>query len=156
MASGFVLPKPGVTKEIIEVLALAHLSVNVNEVVSTIVIYMSASSNPTSSVYWRSLVNQSAIRFFILRALWDKDSYGYILSREIEELSWGFCTPTESTLYPALNDLEKKGLIHATTVTANSRQRKIYHITEQGKLAFRTAAKTWGEIIPAIRKSTTL
>lgn len=117
---------------------------------------MSAPANPTSPLYWRALVNQSAIRFFILRALWNKDSYGYILSKEIEELSWGFCTPTESTLYPALNDLEKRGLIHATKITANSRTRKVYRISEQGKLAFRTAAKTWGEIIPAIRKATTL
>ena len=117
---------------------------------------MSAPANPTSPAYWRSLINQSVIRFFILRALWDKDSYGYILSKEIEDLSWGFCTPTESTLYPALGDLEKQGLIHCTKTVANSRMRKIYHITETGKLAFRTAAKTWGEIIPPIRKSTTL
>ena len=117
---------------------------------------MSAPANPTAASYWRSLINQSAIRFFILRALWDKDSYGYILSEEIAELSWGFCTPTESTLYPALNDLERRGLIHSSKISANSRMRKVYHITETGRLAFRTAAKTWGEIIPAIRKSTTL
>lgn len=117
---------------------------------------MTPPANPTSPVYWRSLINQSAIRFFILRALWEKESYGYILSKEIEELSWGFCKPTESTLYPALNDLEKQGLIRSSKVTANSRLRKMYHITESGKLAFRTAAKTWGEIIPAVRQSTTL
>lgn len=117
---------------------------------------MSAPANPTSPVYWRSLINQSAVRFFILRALWDKDSYGFILSDEIRELSWDFCNPTESTLYPALNDMEKAGLIHGNKISANGRLRKVYHITETGKLAFRTAAKTWGEIIPAIRKSTTL
>ncbi|MEI6478117.1 MAG: PadR family transcriptional regulator [bacterium] len=117
---------------------------------------MSAPANPTSPQYWRSLINQSAIRFFILRALWDKDSYGYILSKQIEELSWGFCTPTESTLYPALNELEKRGLIRSAAINANSRTRKVYHITDSGKLAFRTAAKTWGEIIPALRQSTTL
>ena len=117
---------------------------------------MSAPANPTAPSYWRSLINQSAIRFFILRALWDKDSYGYILSKEIEELSWGFCAPTESTLYPALSDLERRGLIHGSKISANSRVRKMYHITETGRLAFRTAAKAWGEIIPAIRKSTTL
>jgi PadR family transcriptional regulator, regulatory protein PadR len=117
---------------------------------------MSAPSNHTSPVYWRALINQSAIRFFILRALWDKDSYGYVLSKEIEELSWGFCTPTESTLYPALNDLERQGLIHGTKISANSRIRKMYHITDTGKIAFRTAAKTWAEVIPAIRQSTTL
>jgi PadR family transcriptional regulator, regulatory protein PadR len=117
---------------------------------------MTSSATPTSPHYWHALINQSTIRFFILRALWDKDSYGYILSQEIEDLSWGFCHPTESTLYPALNDLEKKGLIHSTKTVANSRTRKVYHITEQGKLAFRTAAKTWGDVIPAIKRSTTL
>lgn len=117
---------------------------------------MSAPANPTSPLYWRSLINQSAIRFFILRALWDKDTYGYVLSKEIQELSWGFCAPTESTLYPALNDLEKRGLIHGSKTTTNSRTRKVYHITDSGRAAFRTAAKTWSEIIPAIRQSTTL
>lgn len=117
---------------------------------------MSAPSNPTAPSYWHSLINQSAVRFFILRALWEKDSYGYILAKEIEELSWGFCFPSESTLYPALNDLEKHGLIRASKVSANARMRKMYQITEQGKLAFRTAAKTWGEVIPAIRRCTTL
>jgi DNA-binding PadR family transcriptional regulator len=117
---------------------------------------MSAPANPIAPSYWRSLINQSAVRFFILRALWDQDSYGYILSKQIEELSWGFCTPTESTLYPALNELERRGLIHSSTQVANSRARKVYRITEQGKLAFRTAAKAWGEIMPAIRKATTL
>lgn len=117
---------------------------------------MSVQANPTSPIYWRSLINQSTIRFFILRALWDQDSYGYILSKQIEELSWGFCTPSESTLYPALNDLETRGLIHSASTTVGSRTRKVYRITEQGRLAFRTAAKTWGDVIPAIRKSTTL
>lgn len=117
---------------------------------------MSVSASPTSPQYWHSIVNQSAVRFFILRALWEKDSYGYVLSQEIEELSWGFCSPSESTLYPALNDFEKHGLIRSSKVSANSRVRKMYQITETGKLAFRTAAKTWGEVIPAIRKSTTL
>ena len=118
--------------------------------------HMSAPANPTSPQYWRSLINQSAIRFFILRALWDKDNYGYVLTQVIEELSWGFCTPTESTLYPALNDMERLGMIKSTKVVVSSRQRKMYHITDAGKLAFRTGAKTWGEIIPPIRKSTTL
>lgn len=117
---------------------------------------MATPADPLTPQYWRSLINQSAVRFFILRALWNKESYGYVLSQEIEELSWGFCTPTESTLYPALNDMEKRGLIRGSKISANSRTRKVYYITDAGKIAFRTAARTWGEIIPAIRQSTTL
>lgn len=111
-------------------------------------------SNQTQ--YWQSLINQSTIRFFILRVLWEKDSYGYILSKEVEDVSWGFCKPTESTLYPALADMEEKGLIRSSQVEARARTRKMYSITTEGKIAFRIAAKTWGRVIPAIRKATTL
>ena len=106
--------------------------------------------------YWQALINQSVIRFFILRVLWEKDSYGYILSKEVEEVSWGFCKPTESTLYPALSDMEKNGLIHSSKVEARSRTRKMYSITNEGKITFRLAAKAWGRIIPALRRATTL
>lgn len=111
---------------------------------------------PQQTQYWQALINQSTIRFFILRVLWEKDSYGYILSKEVEEASWGFCRPTESTLYPALADMEKRGLIHSSKVEARSRTRKMYSITTEGKIAFRLAAKTWGRVIPAIRKATLL
>lgn len=108
------------------------------------------------SQYWQALINQSVIRFFILRVLWEKDSYGYILSKEVEEASWGFCRPTESTLYPALADMEKQEIIRSSQVEAKSRTRKMYSITPEGKVAFRIAAKTWGRVIPAIRKAITL
>src|SRR5258708_31634980 len=117
---------------------------------------MSAPANPTSPLYWRGLINQSSIRFFILRALWDEDSYGYLLSKQIEELSWGFCTPSGSSLYPALSELEAHGLIHSASTSVGSRARKVSRISETGRIAFRNAAKALGEIIPAIRKCTKL
>lgn len=113
-------------------------------------------NTPTSEEYWHSLINQSAIRFFILRVLWEKDSYGYILSKEVKEMSWGFCEPTESTLYPALAKMEAENLIFSTKVEAQARTRKMYSITEKGKVAFRVAAKVWNSIIPALRENTTL
>lgn len=117
---------------------------------------MNQRSDPTSEEYWHALINQSAIRFFILRVLWEKDSYGYVLSKEVKEMSWGFCTPTESTLYPALAKMESEKLIFSTKVSTKSRTRKMYSITEKGKDAFRTAAKAWNKIIPALRENTTL
>lgn len=113
-------------------------------------------SDATKEAYWHSLINQSAIRFFILRVLWEKDSYGYILSKEVKELSWGFCEPSESTLYPALAKMEREKLIFSTKVETKARTRKMYSITEKGKDAFRMAAKVWNRIIPALRQGTTL
>lgn len=117
---------------------------------------MSDRSDPTQEDYWHSLINQSAVRFFILRVLWEKDSYGYILSKEVKEISWGFCEPTESTLYPALAKMEKEQLIYSTKISTKARTRKMYSITEKGKGAFRTAARVWNKIIPALREGTTL
>ena len=109
-----------------------------------------------NSEYWHKLMNQSLVRFFILKALRDHQVHGYILGQLIEKYSWGICKPTEGTLYPALNELEKGGYIKSTTEIAAGRERKIYRISDKGKNAFRTAAKTWAEVLPLLRKATIL
>ena len=49
--------------------------------------------------YWRGLINQGLIRFFLLKVLYaDKEAYGYGLVKRIEEISDGLCGPTESTI----------------------------------------------------------
>lgn len=106
----------------------------------------------TSSGYWRKLINQGLIRFFLLKALYkDKESYGYQLVKRIEELSDGTCRPTESTIYPALEQLLNEGYANIRKVSAGSRIRKFYILTEKGRTAHRVAAKSYGEIIPLLR-----
>jgi PadR family transcriptional regulator, regulatory protein PadR len=112
--------------------------------------------NLEESDYWHKLMNQSLVRFFILKALRDHQVHGYILGQLIEKYSWGICKPTEGTLYPALNEMEKGGYIKSTSEIVTGRERKIYRITDKGKSAFRTAAKTWAEALPLLRKATIL
>lgn len=107
-----------------------------------------------SENYWEKLANQSLVRFFILRALKDKDLHGYMLIKEIRELSYDFCSPSESTLYPALNQFLKAGLIVQANPSSNDR--KIYRLTPKGKEAFKIAAKTWNRILPILSRSTIL
>jgi DNA-binding PadR family transcriptional regulator len=107
-----------------------------------------------SEDYWRKLINQSLIRFFILRALKDKDLHGYILIVEIRKLSNEFCSPSESTLYPALAQMAKAGLIQQTS--SPERDRKTYHLTAKGKDAFKTATKIWNTILPTLQRRTLL
>jgi len=107
-----------------------------------------------SEDYWKKLINQSLIRFFILRALKDKDLHGYILIQEIRKLSNEFCSPSESTLYPALSQLSKSGLIQQTN--AKEKERKTYHLTQKGRDAFKIATKTWNTILPTLNKRTLL
>lgn len=108
----------------------------------------------TSEGYWRKLINQGLIRFFLLKVLYkDKESYGYRLVKRIEELSEGTCRPTESTIYPALDFLRKDGYVDAMEMSVGARIRKIYTLTNKGKSAYRAAAKSYGEILPLLRKA---
>lgn len=106
--------------------------------------------------YWEKLINQSLVRFLLLKALRTKEYYGYALARVIAQYSEGLSTPTQSTLYPALAALLKGGYIRVKTQTVQGRERKIYYITEGGKEAFRVAARVWGKLIPLLRKASIL
>jgi DNA-binding PadR family transcriptional regulator len=108
----------------------------------------------TQEDYWIKLINQSLVRFYILKALKDKDLHGYMLIQEISKLSNDFCSPSESTLYPALAQLKAAGLIQQTN--PKDRSRKTYHLTQKGRDAFKTAAKTWNRVLPNMGKNTIL
>lgn len=108
----------------------------------------------TKEEYWEKLVNQSLIRFYILRALKDQDLHGYMLIQQVKKLSNDFCNPSESTLYPALNQMLKGGLIEQAN--PGDKTRKTYHLTAKGKEAFAIAAKTWNKVIPTLSKRTIL
>jgi len=108
----------------------------------------------TQEEYWVKLINQSLIRFYILKALKDKDLHGYMLIQEIKKLSSDFCSPSESTLYPALAQMKSAGLIQQTN--PEDKSRKTYHLTPKGKEAFKIAAKTWNQVLPNMRISTLL
>lgn len=110
-----------------------------------------------SSGYWRKLINQGLIRFFLLKVLYkDKESYGYRIVKRIEELSEGTCRPTESTIYPALEQLAHDKYVVCNSTSAGARVRKNYTLTESGRNAYRTAAKSYGEIIPLLREAIVL
>ncbi|MEI8143251.1 MAG: PadR family transcriptional regulator [Candidatus Berkelbacteria bacterium] len=108
----------------------------------------------TNEGYWRKLINQGLIKFFLLKVLYkDKESYGYKIVQRIEELSEGTCRPTESTVYPALDQLNAEGYATTRKLSTGARVRIVYTLTEKGRLAFRTAARSYGEIIPLLRES---
>ncbi|OQA04501.1 MAG: Transcriptional regulator YqjI [bacterium ADurb.Bin400] len=108
----------------------------------------------TTESYWRKLINQGLIRFFVLKVLYkDKESYGYRLVKRVEQLSEGTCRPTESTIYPALDQLYREKYVVVTEVAVGSRVRKVYTLTDKGKSAYRAAAKSYGEIIPLLREA---
>ncbi|HOX41521.1 MAG TPA: PadR family transcriptional regulator [bacterium] len=119
-----------------------------------LIIIAKQSMDLTSEGYWRKLINQGLIKFFLLKVLYkDKESYGYRIVKRIEELSDGTCRPTESTIYPALEQLKTEGYAMTREMSAGSRTRIVYVLTDKGRSAYRAAAKSYGEVIPLLREA---
>lgn len=80
----------------------------------------------------------------ILYLLWEKDSYGYEISRQIKDLSYEKYIMKETTLYSAFTRLEKAGFIEAYYGTeTNGKRRTYYKITENGRVFYREKCSEW-------------
>lgn len=80
----------------------------------------------------------------ILSILNSEDNYGYAISQTIEKISEGNYTIKETTLYSALNRLEKKGYILSYDGTKTfGRARTYFKITELGKIYLREKVEEW-------------
>jgi PadR family transcriptional regulator PadR len=76
----------------------------------------------------------AAAKPLILAILAREESYGYAILRSIEDLSDGFLSWDDSTLYPVLHRLENQGLLTSSWRKAdNERRRKYYTLTAKGK-----------------------
>ena len=60
--------------------------------------------------------------------------------------SYGCVQVSESTLYPILRRLESAGALTVYSVEHNSRLRKFYHLTEQGRRQLAAAVEDWKEL----------
>ncbi len=73
-------------------------------------------------------------------------TYGYNLIKELERRTIGYFKPKGGTIYPALQRLERKGLIKSRRQRTTKRQsRKYYQITEKGKQFLADRLAEWKE-----------
>jgi PadR family transcriptional regulator, regulatory protein PadR len=107
-----------------------------------------------NQTYWKSLINMSLSKFFILQTLYQEPTYGYALLEKMRQFTKGCCTPTYATIYPILKELAKGKYAKVTTEATGDRQRKVYKLTDKGKLAYNEALKVWREILPYLNKVT--
>ena len=80
----------------------------------------------------------------ILCLLLEGDSYGYAISREIEQRSGGEYPIKETTLYSAFGRLEKLGYIvpYGGSET-QGRPRTYYTITDEGRKSYAAKCAEW-------------
>jgi len=71
------------------------------------------------------------------------NEYGYSLVQKLEEME----VPIEAgTLYPLLRRLEKQKLLISEWDTSESRPRKFYTLSEEGKEVYRRLKSEWRQI----------
>ncbi len=95
----------------------------------------SESSKSNESTISSDLI-RGHINTIILRALYERDKYGYEIMNDIEQKSHGQYTLKQPTLYSALKRLENQGYIKAywkTDEVSSGGRRKYFTLTESGK-----------------------
>ena len=73
--------------------------------------------------------------FYILLAV-RKPNHGYGITQEVEELTGGRVTLGPGTLYGAIQSLAKKDWIRIYSEDTESRKKKEYIITDEGRAVF--------------------
>jgi PadR family transcriptional regulator PadR len=80
----------------------------------------------------------------ILRLIYEKDRYGYEISKEIEARTNGDFKIKEATLYAVFQRLEKKELIHSYLGDKSlGGQRRYYSITSLGRAYLNEELREW-------------
>ena len=82
---------------------------------------------------WIKESQKGYMRIAFLILLSRKPCHGYEMMKEVEDRTEGFWKPTAGGVYPILQSLEQAGYIEGEW-DSQKRKRKIYHITESGKL----------------------
>jgi DNA-binding PadR family transcriptional regulator len=82
---------------------------------------------------WLKESQKGYMRIVFLILLSKKACHGYEMMKEVRDRTEGFWRPTAGGAYPLLQSLENAGYIKGEW-GPQKRKRKIYHITESGKL----------------------
>lgn len=81
----------------------------------------------------------------LLSLLSEKDMYGYEMTEKVQQLSEGYLSYKEGTLYPALKRLELAGLVESYWQdSSDGPRRKYYQITIAGKKSLFDQKQEWG------------
>jgi PadR family transcriptional regulator PadR len=88
----------------------------------------------------------------ILSLLAEREMYGYEILREAERRSSSAFRLKEGTLYPALHQMERAGVLKARWHEAESgRSRKYYCLTAKGRRRAESKRRQWTDISAAMR-----
>ena len=80
----------------------------------------------------------------ILAQLDQGDNYGYVISKNVQEIARGELELKEATLYTTFRRLENSGMIESYWGNENAgARRRYYHLTEKGRELFYENQADW-------------
>ena len=87
---------------------------------------------------------RGSLDLLVLKTLSLAPMHGWGISQRIQQISEGVLEVNQGSLYPALQRLEKSGLIGSEWgTTDNNRRARYYHLTAAGRRAFRDELESW-------------
>ena len=94
---------------------------------------------------------RGSLDLLILKTLSLSTMHGWGISQRVQEMSDGQFAMNQGSLYPALQRLEKSGLITSEwDVTDNNRQARYYRITAAGRRALGREVESWQKFVNAL------
>jgi PadR family transcriptional regulator, regulatory protein PadR len=89
-------------------------------------------------------VLRGSLDLLVLKTLSLVPMHGWGISQRIQQMSKGILEVNQGSLYPALQRLEKDGLITSDWgMTENNRRARYYHLTGAGRRALGVELESW-------------
>lgn len=87
---------------------------------------------------------RGSLDLLVLKALSLGPMHGWGICRRIEQVSGGMLEVKQGSVYPALQRMQRHGLINSDWgTTANNRQARCDHITTSGRRALKAELERW-------------
>jgi PadR family transcriptional regulator, regulatory protein PadR len=94
---------------------------------------------------------RGSLDLLVLKTLSLEPTHGWGISQRVQQLSDGEFEMNQGSLYPALQRLEKNGLIASEWgVTDNNRQARYYRLTAAGRRALGSELESWKRFAAAL------
>jgi transcriptional regulator len=94
---------------------------------------------------------RGSLDLLVLKTLSLSAMHGWGISQRVQQMSDGEFAMNQGSLYPALQRLEKNGLITSEWgVTDNNRQARYYRITAAGRRALGREIESWKRFAAAL------
>jgi transcriptional regulator len=96
-------------------------------------------------------VLRGSLDLVVLKTLSLSPMHGWGISQRIQQLSGGVLEVNQGSLYPALQRLEKHGLVRSEWgTTDNNRRARYYEITRTGRRALGEELEGWSRFAAAL------